>query len=61
VPRNAPESKVLVFVIPSEPLLKAYLYCLLLSFIGLSPDPAEDREIKKIEALFKEKHPECYS
>jgi hypothetical protein len=58
---SGPKTKTIVFVIPFGPFLKAHLYCLLLSFVGPSPDPAEDREIKRIKALLKEKHPECYS
>jgi hypothetical protein len=61
VPGAGLKKKVTVFVIPSKPFSKAYLYCLLLSFIGPSPDLAEDREIKKIKSLLKEKHPKCYS
>jgi hypothetical protein len=56
VPGEGPKKRVAVFVIASEPLLKAYLYCLLLSLIRPSIDSAEDKEMKEIKALLKEKH-----
>jgi hypothetical protein len=58
--REGPKKRITVFMIPSEPLLKAHLYRLL-SFIRPSPDPVEDREIKEIRALIEEKHHKCYS
>ncbi|KAF1971160.1 hypothetical protein BU23DRAFT_570158 [Bimuria novae-zelandiae CBS 107.79] len=47
--------------IPSGTLLKAYLYCLLTSFIAPPLDSGPDVEMEEIKASLKEKYPQQYA
>lgn len=53
--------KFTVIPIPPGTVRKAYLYCLLSSFIQPSLDPSSNAEIVKIKASLKERYPEQYT